>query len=267
MEIMLADPSEFGVTILLFLQIIILTLVLARSVRLVEADVRQIHLVLLAFGVGCFLVSDIYWLAHALLMPGIRLPFSVSEFGDNGVFLFYGMLLSSAVPGRCEKKAVYVYAALFAAANAALWIGWSGEWVKDIVGGLAFGWFLCMAARALWVSGALSRGEWRFLGFYVLLLITVQTSIFFVPTELKRPLDVFAYVLLFFGILLWCIKTFRARREGGSRRFLSLVFGGVGWICCTMYMSTGWMYFFADLCATLMLPVELLAVRRVVAES
>jgi len=267
MEQLLKDPAEFASTVLLIFQMILLFLVLARALRAIRTEARDNLMVLFAFSVGCFLVNDFYWLAHALLLPGVRMPFSVSEIGDNGIFLFYSMLLSTAFPERCEKKSVFVLTALFAAANTGLWIGWSGEWVKDIVGGLVFGWFLCVAVRSLWITHALSRGEWCVLGGACLVLIAAQTAIFFVPEHWARVLDTFCYVLLFIVVLLWCVKTFLAWRKGDSHVFLSLAFACAAWISCTMYMSAGWMYFFADLCCTLMLPVELLAVRMEVAEA
>ena len=76
------------------------------------------------------------------------------------------------------------FAALFTAANVALWIAWSGEWIQDILTGVAFGYFLCSLTARIKQAVGFPAWKRRILGVSCLALITVLTAIFFVPKKM-----------------------------------------------------------------------------------
>ena len=216
-----------------------------------------------------FLASDIYWITHLIMMPDTRVPFSASEIGGSGLFLLLGATLGAAFRGkRVNALGEIVAAALFVAASTALWIGWSGEWVKDILCGLAYGYFVCRGMIALKASEAFSRWDWGVLAAGSAVLIVCQAAIFHVPEPLKKPMDAFCYVLMFIGILWFFLRNIRAIRAGENAGVLmGLSFAAYAWAITVMYMSADPIYFAADTAATLTLFLMLRAVRKKVDET
>ena len=155
------------------------------------------------------------------------------------------------------------FAALFTAANVALWIAWSGEWIQDILTGVAFGYFLCSLTARIKQAEGFPPWKRRFLGVSCLVLIMVQTAIFFVPKKMKQPIDLFCYCLLFAVAAFLLICAFRSL--GKARRSSSAVletFAAYAWAEVTLYMSSGRIYYAALLLATLCFPMMLLALKK-----
>ena len=230
------------------IQIGVVLYVIIQTAFLVKKYQSILVTVFFLLAMVCFLASDIYWLTHLIMIPDMRIPFSASEIGDNGFFLLLGATLSAAFRGKqVNARKEIIFAILFVAASTALWIGWSGEWVKDILCGLAFGYFVCRAMIALKASGAFSRKEWFVLAAGSAVLIVCQAAIFHVPDPLKKPLDTFCYILMFVGILCFFIQNIRAIRSGENADVLiGLSFSAYAWATTVMYMSSDPIYFAAD---------------------
>ena len=242
-----------------------LFLVFVGTLRLLETGKREARTVFFAFAVASVLLSNLYWLAYDILRPGTRMPFAANEIGEWAMFLLLGAALhpQSAVP--TAKREVFC-AALFTAANVALWIAWTGEWIQDILTGAAFGYFLCMLAAQIRHEGAFPAWEWRLLGVSCPVLIAAQTAIFLVPEPMKRPLDLFCYCLLFAVAALLMIRAFRSLLNGGqSSSVVPEAFAAYAWATITQYMSSGWLYITALLLATICFPMMFLALRKEVA--
>ena len=141
----------------------ILLLVFLGTIRLLELEKREARTVLFAFAVASVLLSNLYWLAYDILRPGTRMPFAANEIGEWALFLLLGAAVRTQPEVHSAKREVFC-AALFTAANVALWIAWSGEWIQDILTGAAFGYFLCMLAAQLRQEEAFPVWEWRLLG-------------------------------------------------------------------------------------------------------
>ena len=251
------------------LQIAVQLFVIYHMVRLLKENRRSMPAVFFTFALVSFLVSDLYWITHTLMKAGARIPFAANEIGESGMYLLIAAVLNTAFR---EKKAntriEVICTALFSAASAALWIGWSGEWVKDILSGIVFGYFLCTAVRSLKITDSFSKKEWVVLAVASAVLIAVQTTIFFVPPPINQRLDAFCYVLMFVGIALFFLKTIRSFHTGkDADQALSLSFASFGWTTSTMYMSADPMWFAADTCCTVVLLLMYFALRRKVFEA
>ena len=116
----------------------ILLLVFLGTLRLLASEKRDARTVLFAFAVASVLLSNLYWLAYDILRPGTRMPFAANEIGEWALFLLLGAAVRTQPEAPSAKREVFC-AALFTAANVALWIAWSGEWIQDILTGAAFG--------------------------------------------------------------------------------------------------------------------------------
>ena len=209
-----------------------------------------------SFAIACFLFSTLYWIAYDLLQPKVRMPIAANEICEFALFLLTASSLKAAFPTRLPLKTTCIPAALFAAANAALWIAWSGEWVQDILTGISLGWFLCVLLACLLQCGAFSRAEWAALGAVSFLLIVGQTMTFLLPSA-AQTFDRACYVVLFAGdflLILKAVHTIRKRRD--PLQGLCLSFAAWGWAMTALYMSAGWAYdaalFVVTLCCLLM---------------
>jgi len=239
------------------------------SIHLVGKHRNSTMTVFFTFGTFSLLLSAFYWITYDIMKPGIRMPFAGNEIGECAGFLLLAEALASVFRlSSADTKKEVIGTALFCAASVALWIAWSGEWVQDILSGLAFGYLLCTVASAVKKSGALSKRAWRFGSFSAALLIAVQVSIFFVPEPLKHPLDLFCYALMFCVSTYITLRYILAVRSGeNSKTVLSLAFCGFGWVISSMYMSTGIFYTIFLFGLAAYLPIMLYAVRKEVGEA
>lgn len=208
----------------------------------------------------CFLFSTLYWIVYDLLRPDVRMPFAANEICEWALFLLTASSLRAAFPDGPLCKAACIPAALFAAANAALWIAWSGEWVQDILAGLSLGWFLCVLLTCLLQCGAFSRAEWTAVGTVSVLLIAAQTMTFLLPGA-AQTFDRIGYGILFSMDVWFIVKTIRSVKKGDDpQRGLCLSFAAWAWAMIAMYMSGGWIYNAALLVATLCFLLIFLAI-------
>ncbi|MCR4804268.1 MAG: hypothetical protein K5981_01260 [Clostridia bacterium] len=249
---------------LTLLQIAAVMFVLLRTIRLVQRGNGSTAPVLFAFAMACALLSDFYWLAYDILRPDTRMPFAANEIGEWALFLLLGASLNADQPEKQPfSRKETAGAALFAASSTALWIGWSGEWVQDILTGFAFGYFLCCAASHAARSKAYPAGLRRLLRAACPVLIASQAALFFVPDPLKKPLDLFCYALMFTVMAVLFVFAVRAIRIGASRdKAVSLSFSLFAWITTTMYMSAGRFYDAAVAVMSLCLVLMLLSIER-----
>lgn len=246
----------------LYLQTAVLTILLLLCIRMTGGRESAALRTFFAFGIASFLVSDLYWIAYSLLEPGTRMPFAVNEIGECACHL----LLASAIRTQLSDqptdwKRKTVAAAAFAAANTALWIAWSGEWLQDIISGLALGYYLTVAVRLLCQEDALSRTEWKGLSILSAALILMQLLTFLIPERIRVIPDGICYALMGVGLLFFTWKCIRAmRNESGS--FMSAAFAcmGCGTVC--LYMSDGVSYTVISLFITAFLVMMFTAVKR-----
>lgn len=252
-----------------FLQIVLLAVLLVLSVRMLRQSSRSLTAVFLVFVYALWLFTDLYWIIHGFMRPKLRMPFAVNEIGEAAVFLLMAALLSTVVINRfssARKQALF--ATLFSVCNAALWIAWSGEWVQDILIGVAFTNFLCSIACSLKSQHRLSKKEWICLGFGCMLIVFAQGFTFFSDPQIKAIIETGAYILLVVGLAYWAYKLIAAHKKNASpKAVLSLVFALMGWAIMAKYMSDGIWYTGFMAAETIILLLLYLSVRKVVAKT
>ena len=246
----------------LMLQTAVLLALIAWTTQTLIRDRFSEPIAFTAFALACLLLSDLYWIAWALLEPEARLPFAVNEIGECAMFLLLAAALHTQLADRPRfAGALTLLPALFAACNAGLWIAWSGEWVQDIVTGLALGWYLVVAVQLMGQDHALSGKAWIGLGALSALLVLLQALTFFTPQAAAATLDALCYGLMAISILWFLLRCVRAVR-GRERAALSLAYGGYGWGLVCLYMSSGVPYTLILLSLTAMLPLMVVSMKR-----
>lgn len=245
------------------LQIIVLIFVFHENLQLIYANRGAVHLVFFAFAAACYLLSDLYWLVYDLLRPEMRMPFAANEIGEWAFFLLLAASVGSpkAHSFQNAKKEV-LFTCFFVAASAGLWIGWSGEWMQDILTGLFYGYFLCTLVLRAKSEHAMPDRDWRMLGIVCAVLIAAQTAIFFVPDAAKRPLDLFCYIILFTVSAVFLVRAVLSQRKDEPGKSVCHAFAFFAWIETVLYMSSGGYYVMAMILSLFSFPLILLAYKK-----
>lgn len=240
----------------------VLLFVLIDTIRMLRSGRRVLVLAFFAFAAACCLFSTLYWIAYDLMCPDSRMPFAANELCEWALFLLLASSLRAAFPQGISLEKAWLPAILFAAANTALWIGWSGEWVQDILTGLSVGWFLCVLIACTMESKALSRSEWIGLGCAAVLVIAAQTMTFLLLAFSHTFETVCSVILL--AVDAWIIiKTILSIKKGNqSQHGLCLSFAAFAWSEIAMYMSDGWAYYVMLLLAVCSWPLMFRAIAK-----
>lgn len=140
------------------LRSIVLFTVVVLSVIRIRQRKGKLCMVFFAMAVSSLMLSEIYWLVYDSLRPDIRMPFAANEVSEWAFFMLLGVSLSSRSKlVFSESKKEMFGAVLFAAANVALWIGWSGEFIQDILTGFVYAYFLGVLVTKIKNEGVLNR--------------------------------------------------------------------------------------------------------------
>ena len=246
------------------LRALVLVFILLSTFRFIGHEKFTARIVFFTLAAACILLCDLYWLAYDILRPETRMPFAANEIGEWALFLLLGAALNSGKPIRFrEAKWEMLCAVLFSAANAALWIAWSGEWVQDILTGLAFAYFLCALVSQIKTEELFSVSHLRMLGILCVFLIAGQTATFLVPESVRRPLDLLCYGFLF-AVAFWLlVRTVRAIiKNDDPARGVCDTFIVFAWVVVTMYMSEGGFYAVAYGLSAICFPLMFLALKK-----
>ena len=246
------------------LSVLLSAFVIIRAVPLLRIPQRQFTAASFLFAMVSLLLVYAYWLAYSMIRPDVRMPLAANMIGECAVFLLLSVMLESVFRGSHIPSWPHIICTLlFAAASIALWIAWSGEWIQDILGGIAYGYFLYVCARTLLRTDAFSRREWLALGVSCAVIVTAYVVWVFVPEHLVWVLNLIGYAATYTVTLFFLLKTFRALRRGrNADRQLALAVSAHAWCMGAMYMSSDWFYSASMLLCLLTLPMMLLAVRR-----
>ena len=231
--------------ILVEIAAILLTFFIAfRCVGLIKTGKKPVTAALFLFAVVSFMMSLAYWLTYSLIRPDVRMPFAANEIGEIAFFLLLASTLNTVFhENMVSARKELVFTILFIISSVALWIGWSGEWIQDIIYGFAFGYYLCTCIRALKQTDALNNSEWRILGSFCGSIILAQTISFFAPEAYKQAMDLFCYALMFAALIWLLVKTiFMSGKEGDEGAAFAMSFSVHALNLSNLYMSAGWFY-------------------------
>ena len=254
--------------ILVSVMIIMLATLIPLGIGLIRTSKGSITAVFLVFYYAIMLFVLLFWLIYDIMLPDARMPFAANEIGEFTMFFMQAAIINSLFESRPESKLMLAGSVFFTAINVVLWWSWSGEWIQDIITGVAFAWVMYSIARALWGTRTLLKHGWVTISVIALMCVLCQALTFFVGETAGAVLETVGYVFVAVGILFFAFHIYRtAVKERASRGFLILVAGLTIWIIMGEYMSAGiWYNSFMGLrFATT--PLWFLAVRRVVREA
>lgn len=196
--------------------VIVEVFVLAGLVRMILHGNRSMTVIFFTFAMASLSMSYVYWLVFSLMRPNERLVFAANEISEWALFLMYATSLSYMFAGAKPLGAgACVAVILFIAANAALWIGWSGEWIQDIVTGLCLCSFAFQLVRGLIETKALKGLHW----FIMLCLLTVSVgtqAASFLKGAPVRALYLVSFLALSLLLVLLYIWTFYRLRKANT---------------------------------------------------
>lgn len=250
------------------IQVVVLFISVIICFRYARRTEDNLYLVFSALSAVTLMLSTLYYLAHSILLEGVRVPFAANDIADFGTFLLISAALNTAVGANWRKlHLITAAAAIFAAANVFLWISWSGEWLRDILGGLPFGIFICSCVRSIYLTGAMKRWERSCMWTLCFLLTAVETVSLYLPGTGKTVMETIGAALMGVGALLLLVRIFLQLRSGRSANAaVALSFSGFCWNSICMYMSADPVYsVFSGLCILNFLLI-LLSIRKKVRE-
>ncbi|MBP5151648.1 MAG: hypothetical protein ILP13_01890 [Lachnospiraceae bacterium] len=257
------SSASFIETLGVIVQTAVLLVFTVASATLIKRGRNILLTIFFTFALVSWMLSDLYWITYDLLRPGTRMPLAANEFGECALFL----LLAAGLTPYIKKEMPYpkfgiLYAILFNAANAALWIVWSGEWLQDIVCGIAMSVFSCTLVILLVQTDAVPR---------IARIVTVILSVFvvvfqavstYVKNTFTLVLEYSSYVMMY-GVLIYlfirAINMYRAKVR--TKPFL-LGTAAMIWNSFTLYMSPGIIYTVSLTIFTLTIPLMYIMLRR-----
>ena len=250
--------------VLNMIQIVILLFAAGFAIERLKRKKASVMLVFFIYGVICWLLSDIYWLAMDVMLPDKRIRFGVNEIAEAGVFLLFATL-TTIVSRMVENKGALitqVLSLLYSVLIIGLWIAWNGEVAKDILSGIAFMVLICSCVNAMQVTGALSKKQWAVLCILSFTVCILQYVIFVVPSGLAKVLDITCYILMGINMLFVLVVSVRSaiasKNEGNlSKSAPAFTLSVLCFIISTsnMYMSAEAVYPFSFAAVSLSIPL------------
>lgn len=251
------------------LRSIVLFTVVVLSVIRIRQRKGKLCMVFFAMAVSSLMLSEIYWLVYDSLRPDIRMPFAANEVSEWAFFMLLGVSLSSRSKlVFSESKKEMFGAVLFAAANVALWIGWSGEFIQDILTGFVYAYFLGVLVIKIKNEGVLNRLQWVLLYTDCFLLIAGQTATFLVPDQVRKFVDLSCYVLLFAtcAVFLFAAIFYNIKKDKPEEA-VCYSYSAFAWVATTMYMSADIFYLMAMFLSIICFPLMYISIKREVTEE
>ncbi|MBO4559234.1 MAG: hypothetical protein J5712_04050 [Lachnospiraceae bacterium] len=233
-------------------QILVLGYLIFRILRYITKTHAKVGILYLAYGLMCIFFNDLYWLVHGLMFSDYRFPFGANDVSEIGFFLLIASAIAFVVKDNKQKTRLEIAGTvIYSIISVALWIGWSGEWAKNILSGIPFAYLCCQAVRSVRLSCSFKRVEWLFFTVFTFGIAAVECIMFFTPEPLYTILDTSCYFFLYSMLVsLICnafIRTVRAKDPASASSAIAVSSLSVVWSLISMYMSLEPMYFFPQL--------------------
>ena len=256
------DVVSYIITVL---QMVLLGVLIFMVGRKLKNEGSSVILCFCMYALICILLNDLYWLASDILKPDIRIPYGAGDIADSGTFLLFAAMLEVIYK---EEKIKYgietLLVACFSVAVIILWIGWTDEWLKNIVGGITFAFFMWEVITAVKKSGALNRFEAVLLGILSYSVIAIMGLSQHVGEETRETLDNTGNIILVAGMVLILVKIVFVFREStksktaaDAKKMLAVNFLAVVWTLNATYMCEDPLYSIEDFIYTCLLAMML----------
>ena len=252
------------------LQIAVVAFAVIKIVPQMRRSGKSVILVFLLYAFICLLLSDIYWISLSVVHPDERLPFSISDVADIGEQLMLASALGVIFRGiKCRKRLELILTIVASIGLIVLWVVWTDEWIKNILGGISYGYLMFMVVLSAKKTNAFNRIEaiivWC-VSFVCLVLSyplrweliedQLVQSIFFYPVMLILTVWFFYKSIVAMRVLM----KHRENRMENARRAIAVSTSALIWIRCSAYVSDGIPFTVFDFANTLIVPFILFSV-------
>ena len=252
------------------LQIAVLVFAVLKIVPQMRRYGNSAILVFLLYAFICLLLSDIYWLSLAIVHPDKRLPFAISDVADIGEQLMLASALGVIFRGiKCRKRLELFLSIVASIGLIILWVVWTEEWTKNILGGISYGYLIFMVVLAAKKTNAFSRREAIVVWFvsFVCLVLSYPLRWELVETHLIQSIFFYTPLLIltiwFFYKSIVALRVLLREKDDrmeNARRAISVSASTLVWIRCCAYVSDGPPFAFFDFANTLIIPFILYSV-------
>ncbi len=258
------DVVSYIITIL---QMAVLGVLIFMVGRKLKYEGSSVILCFCLYALICILLNDLYWLASDILKPDIRIPYGAGDIADSGTFLLFAAMLG--VVYRKEKIKYGIETLLvigFSIGVTILWIGWTDEWLKNIVGGIPFAFFMWQVIMAVKKSQAINKAEAVLLGILSYLVIIVMGLSLCVSEETRKILDNIGNGIMVTGLVLVLTKSIaiyinavKTKMAEDTKKLLAVNFLAIVWTLNATYMCEDPLYSIEDLLYTGLLSMMLVS--------
>ena len=250
------------------IQILILAFAIAVSFRSLKIKGGSVVIFYFTFGMICMLLADFYWIACGLIDSEIMDPYNINEIGEMGSALLFASVLNVVFKNKKAEVGLSIFLTiLFTIAVTVLWIFWSDELVKNIIGGVYFGYFMCVIVASVKKTGALKKAEEIILWITVFVILILEYMVIYLPETVSLILDIICYIIIY-GLLAYLVLravlqfrlAYKDKSIEVSEIALTLSFFAYLWSQNAMFMSYEPLYTIAGMTGIFMILLSLFAV-------
>ena len=237
------------------LQVVVLVVVIAKTNRLIINEKSFFLPFFFALAMASFFLSDVYWFVYDVLKPDTRMPIAANEFGECAMILLLSAGLETLLTDKKKVAGEIVYAVLYTAANIALWIVWTGEWLQDILFGIPYAYFLWVLIRGMRTREMMGRKE-LFMALAVSIFVLINLSaVCFVDGIVREFVVQLCYVTMFTMMVWLGVKSFRRMDFFVTSTFFL-------WTNLAMFATPVPYYYVSFIGNTVALPLMLLSMKK-----
>jgi len=252
------------------LQIAVLVFAVIKIIPQMRQTGKSVVLVFLLYSFICLLLSDIYWISLAVVHPDERLPFAICDVADIGEQLMLASALGIIFRGiKCRKRLELILIVFFSFALIVLWVVWTDEWTKNILGGISFGYLMYMVVLSDKKASAFKRYEAIVIWCVSFMCLILSYPIRWATAEIT-PIQSFFFYTPMFILTVWFfyksivalrnLLTAKENRLESARKAIAVCTSALIWIRCSAYVSDGLPFTVFDFANTLIILVILFSV-------
>ena len=231
---------------------------------------NSVILVFLLYAYICLLLSDIYWLSLAIVHPDERLPFAISDVADIGEQLMLASAIGVVFRGiKCKMRLELALTIIGSIGLMILWVVWTDEWTKNIVGGISYGYLIYMVVLSAKKSNSFSRREAIVVWCVSFVCLVLSYPVRWELVEIDP-----VYVAVFYSPLIIltgyfffksfiCVRAMLRANDNrieSARRAIAVSASALVWIRCCAYVSDGPPFYLFDFANSLIIPFILIPV-------
>ena len=256
--------TVFG-NIISILSLIVTVSIIILSVRKLTEKKNKVLSVFFTFAMVSYFMSEVYYFAYNFLIPDTRMPFAANEIAEASMILLLCAVLETTL-GKERKINIpaLIFSTVFIGVNIALWIIWADEWIKNILFGLPYIYYLYLLIKGVIKTKAAS-GKEIFTAAALSVVILIGEAIAIAMNDTVRPIIEiscypFMYILWIF-ILVKTVKTLR-KEDKNNAEAIYLSFALHIWTMLLMFMSADIFYNVANIMYIIVLPMMYLAFKK-----